>query len=1341
MYVCAAVMLPGGVRADVPGTGEAISPRLTERIIMDGDLSEPAWGRAATLGRLLTLGDASPTESYHTDARIAHRDETLYVAVQCMAAPVRGELRARGHDDRSVYQGDHVEIFLDPRPETEDCFQLVVDRAGTVRDAWNAAPPGKPEGGDWNGAWQASTAASEQGWSLEVAVPFSVLEATPRPGDVWRIKVCRGGGGEGNLCWPANRTASFHSRAADGALYFEQMNLLANPDFEEGGDKVAQVPLPWYASMTSSEVDNAVQGTVETVAGAGTEPNSRAVRMTKLSSALWWPQIWSTGYRLSPGAMYEFSVMARGTLPRVNLRANCTVRKTRVKISQGFDTPSDWQRLRYIFSVPEGTDVVDVGLSAPRVAGEIFFDRAVLRRSLVTTDPTLSLKPLSHEPDPDPVQGLEAFMARHGHKPFDLFEDAGQLRTLRVIFRDRAFGTPVWMLGNSPTTEHCSTASVWSAWNPIGSTIYVGGKRLLGQECPSGWYFNADFSRLTPAVGGRPAVWAPDDPYVFYGPIGPSSNVTRTNLRTGTHETIAEWDPLKWPSSTMRIYGLTRDKRHVFVDIPNRGIFVPFRKDPDHPIPVQWLYDGRPMGPGPRSIGSNHSAVIYGHEEFGDMIALRTGMLVDRKTGEKTYVAAPLCAHTNYLRAFHENRVQYPQGKEWNTYGIPWFAEGVRLPVGLSMDELYELWLDLPHVTHGHESPSPDRRHIASDGSRIPIVRVRDGQTRSVRLSPNGGNYHLHWHRHPRFFVGWVRGWLFGSCLRPQNANIEFQVFADTTFQPIVDTKHRFNGYYSGGDFSMLSPDATKLHYGSSMTGRFRNYIAVMARPRPPVRLSLRAEGDSAALSWTPSSYSHETRGYLVYRSNTSGGPYALVTPEPVDATSWRDKGTQTDTLTCYVVTSLEHSGLESGYSAEAVWARRSDAASTPLVVYAEAEDAIRDLPTEALPGLAMGVDRVEASDWYYLYRHPDAEDGESGLSVTIPAPGRYTVWARVCSSEGAHSGWRISLGTHAVTAGTDAEPWTWVRAGPGAVSLAAGPTAVRLTTADASARMDLVCLTTDPAFVPQGRRPEGSTRPTPPSRLHAENVRERVNRLTWARSADPALSHYQVYASPDAGFEPSQETLLGSPTYAEHIDWGLKAGTRYHYVVTVVDRRGCESVPVRAEAATPPRANPAVEIQLAFAEAELAGPFERKEAGGLRGPAFVVAEKPADNSVAWRVQIPHAGDYYLWLRHLLRGEGGRGPDVRQSVRVHANGEPVATLGGGRTDLNIRDSLIAKDHPMAARVWTWAWPGAADLQRTKLPAGDVEIVLDRLAPGVRYDVLLITDEPSFYPRDGRIRQR
>jgi hypothetical protein len=40
-----------------------------------------------------------------------------------------------------------------------------------------------------------------------------------------------------------------------------------------------------------------------------------------------------------------------------------------------------------------------------------------------------------------------------------------------------------------------------------------------------------------------------------------------------------------------------------------------------------------------------------------------------------------------------------------------------------------------------------------------------------------------------------------------------------------------------------------------------------------------------------------------------------------------------------------------------------------------------------------------------------------------------------------------------------------------------------------------------------------------------------------------------------------------------------------------------------------------------------------------------------------------------------------------------------------------------------------------------LPAGKVELALDNLAPGVRYDALIISDEPAFVPEDGRLRQR
>jgi len=70
----------------------------------------------------------------------------------------------------------------------------------------------------------------------------------------------------------------------------------------------------------------------------------------------------------------------------------------------------------------------------------------------------------------------------------------------------------------------------------------------------------------------------------------------------------------------------------------------------------------------------------------------------------------------------------------------------------------------------------------------------------------------------------------------------------------------------------------------------------------------------------------------------------------------------------------------------------------------------------------------------------------------------------------------------------------------------------------------------------------------------------------------------------------------------------------------------------------------------------------------------------------------------------------------------------------------VPDSLIAKDHPLAPRLWTWAWPGNYNLEGVELPAGSHTLTLDNLNGEIRYDVLVITDEPSFCPEDGRLRQ-
>ncbi|MDZ7616263.1 MAG: fibronectin type III domain-containing protein, partial [Patescibacteria group bacterium] len=919
-------------------------------------------------------------------------------------------------------------------------------------------------------------------------------------------------------------------------------NVLANGQF--AGKQGKGAPAPWQVTLTTAEVNHAPQGAVDTVVSPFAD-GENAVRLSKLGSASYWPQVWSPTLRLEPGP-YEFSVAAVGTLSQMSLRASAIVKGQRVKLDRSVALSDAPETLRHAFVVPEGSESVSVGFGAPAAnGGYVIFGRAVLRRLARTPANAVASLPPGDEPDPDPVQGLDSFMRRHGHKPYELFERGEELATLRLIFEDRQFGTPVWMLDTSPTVDHAGTASVWSAWNPTATSLFVEGARPLGDQTHKGWFIHSDYSRMRPSRGGRPAVWLPEDPDRFYSPASPTDGVTCTNWRTGEQEVIAQWEPLAWPGSGQRIYGLTRDGRHIFIDLPNRGIFVPFKPDEEHPIPALPLYDGRPIGPGGESVGGNHYCVMHDHPKHGDLIALRTGMLIDRKTGEKTYVAVPLCGNTNYLRAFHENRVKYPNGDEWNAYGLPWFAEGVRLPTGLSMEELYDLWLNTPHATHGHESTSPDWQYIASDGGATQIVRVRDGEVSSLRLSPNGGNYHLHWRLHPRFFVGWVRGWHFGSYLRPVNANVEFQVFCDGTFQPIVDTKHRLNGYYAGGDFSMLSPDCTKIHYGSSMTGRFRNYIAVMARPRPPVDLSWRAEDGAVVLAWKPSAYSRETRGYVVYRSERSGEAYRLLTPDPFEATTWRDTTVKPGQAYCYVVGSVEHSGLESGYSVEAARAGVDLPAEidAPLTVYAEPEAAIRDLSTDARPGLAMGVDRRGASDWYYLYRHPEAKQGEAELQVCVPAAERYYLWARVRSTDLSLGNWEISVAGQTMAVSTEAGEWTWARALNGPLALEGGSLRVKIATAGEAAQIDLLCLTTDGEFVPNGPRPENMEPPAAVKQLQVDNVQPRVNRLAWQPSDAANLAYYHVYAASEPFERADPRLRIGSPTEAEMIDWGLEAG------------------------------------------------------------------------------------------------------------------------------------------------------------------------------------------------------
>ena len=1321
--VCAVLALAVAVPASIlaqPVQEEVVSPHAQAEVTVDGLLAPQEWVSAVEAGPMLRILTGDEPAEGPTTARLMHDGQALYIAFACTAAEPTARAARLPRDDEAIWREDHVEVFLDATPDTDDYAHFVVDRAGNVLDARHAVDEGSTETLEWRAQWSSATRNTASGWSCEVRIPYSSLgAAAPQPGDLWRLKLCRDGGPDGPIMWPGNPTDSFHSRTADGALYFDKQNLLVNGDFEEG-PAGQHAPAHWTIALTSSEVNNEPQGQVRTIEG-GAEPGARALWLKKLGTALWWPQVWNSGYKLQPEGLYEFSILAKGTMAQVNLRATARMDGDRVKMSRTVEPTDELSRLRMFFVVPLQAVTVDIGLSAPAgMAGETVYDNAILRRVLRAKD-ALERKYYKPDwsPDPDPVHGLQARGERAGHKPWPLHWRGDHLISHRVIFKDRMHGTELWMLDDSPVTEYGVTASIWPGWNCQGSVLMVRGRRFAGDVTRSPWLFNADYSSLSPMSTGGMPLWDLQNPDVYY--LHEQGKATKVNFRTGEQTTLATWEP----RGTERSYGLTKDNKSIWVVDWDGGEWLPWTPGEDR-LPVVRVLDC--YGPDPEGEGRLASLYMGTETASGPKLRVMIGTRVYTDTGRTERLIVPITGHTEYLQAFVSGRVQFP--------------DHTPIPATKDLAELFDIYHLYPSCSHGHLSYSPDGEYTCWDGA-LRCYRTRDGEDLSeFDISPNGSCYHTCWFRDARFFVSCVRGYRTAYD-RPVNGNIMCQAFTDGTWQPICDIKMRPNAFYYGGNFATLSTDATKVHYASSMTGVFKNYIAVMARPQPPRQVDAQTRQGGVLLTWSAPPHHKEIKGTLVYRSETSGDGYELLTPEPISNTQFEDTSAQPGRPQYYVLTSLEHSGLESGYSAEVrAAASPSTEPGEALVCYAEAEAALCDLPSGAKPGLSMGRDRLTASNWYYVYRSPSADHGTADVPLQTAARGRYFLWLRIRSANRQRVAWSAALDGSAVgdAMATD-ENWAWVKVSAQPVALSAGRHALTLSTEDAGAHVDVVCLATDGAFAPQNRRPEDEEPPAPVSGLTAELVRDRAIHLQWTPLGEADLSHYNVYGSREPFDAPAQEYLLASPTRPEFIDWGLRAATTYHYAVTAVDRRGNESplgAPVQDR--TPADEQPTFSVELAFDKARLEGPLKTAQAQGTHADAYVILPRQPGDAAAtgrasWSVEIPHEGDYYLWLRYLPRGNASvRAAAVRQDLRVLLDGERVGAIGGD-TDLSVVEGSIRPE------FWTWHRPVGVDLTAARLPRGKHTLTIENLTAEVRYDVLLITADPAFGPPDGRIRQR
>ncbi len=236
-----------------------------------------------------------------------------------------------------------------------------------------------------------------------------------------------------------------------------------------------------------------------------------------------------------------------------------------------------------------------------------------------------------------------------------------------------------------------------------------------------------------------------------------------------------------------------------------------------------------------------------------------------------------------------------------------------------------------------------------------------------------------------------------------------------------------------------------------------------------------------------------------------------------------------------YAITSVEHSGLESPFSAEV-------AETGGRSFYFEAENMKLTPPARHFfDGYCTNFQCVR------INAESDEEQARPG-EVTVPLgnlpQGHYQVWGRV-KGQGS---WTAGEGPVKVSA----DDWTWVKIG----SCDAGDSSadLHISSPDDNLKLDLVLLTQED-FTPQAAYPADAIAPEHVKGLKAMVSGKQV-RLSWMANPDADLHHYSVYCGDSPDFTCDNTTLIRSVLKTGITDVLPEVPRGKYYKVVAVDNQ-----------------------------------------------------------------------------------------------------------------------------------------------------------------------------------------
>ena len=158
--------------------------RVRSPLTIDGQLTEEVWQQRGVddFTQSDPVDGGEPSE--RTEVWIAYDDEALYVAARLYDSSPQ-EITARlGRRDDFV-ESDWFILAVDPYFDRRSGYMFAVNPAGSICD-WTLYNDVNRDS-TWDGVWEWATNIDDQGWSVEIKIPFDQLRFPSQEHYVWGV--------------------------------------------------------------------------------------------------------------------------------------------------------------------------------------------------------------------------------------------------------------------------------------------------------------------------------------------------------------------------------------------------------------------------------------------------------------------------------------------------------------------------------------------------------------------------------------------------------------------------------------------------------------------------------------------------------------------------------------------------------------------------------------------------------------------------------------------------------------------------------------------------------------------------------------------------------------------------------------------------------------------------------------------------------------------------------------------------------------------------------------------------------------------------------------------------